>query len=81
MYKIHFVYHARRGPDIASKPQENLTWFATYPMIPRIGDCIGMGSYWFKVDEVFLYSLEQSQNEVPALINCSYYDPVDRHIK
>ncbi len=73
MYKIHFVYHSTRGPNVKWKPDEDIRWFATYPIIPRVGDCIGMGSYWFRVDEVFLYSIEQSKNEVPALINCSYY--------
>ncbi len=75
MYKIHFVYSATRGADVPGKPDEDLNWFATYPIIPRVGDCVGFGSYWFRVDEVFLYSVEQSKNEVPALINCSYYKP------
>lgn len=73
MYKIHFVYHSSRGSDAVWKPDEDIDWFATYPIIPRVGDCIGLGSYWFRVDEVFLYSQQQSANEVPALINCSYY--------
>ncbi|HAA26961.1 MAG TPA: hypothetical protein DCE56_03825 [Cyanobacteria bacterium UBA8553] len=81
MYKIHFVYHPTRGPAVKGKPDEGLTWFATYPVIPRVGDCVGMGSYWFRVDEVFLYSVEQCQNEVPALINCSYYAPGERGVK
>jgi hypothetical protein len=60
-----------------SKPVEDKEWFATYPVIPRVGDCIGMGSYWLRVDEVFLYSREQCSNEIPALVNCSYYTPVN----
>lgn len=75
MYRIHFVYHAARGSDVTWKPEEDISWFATYPVIPRVGDYVGIGSYWFKVDEVFLYSIEQSPNEVPALVNCSYYGP------
>jgi hypothetical protein len=81
VYKIHFVYHSRRGSDVLGKPEEDLNWFATYPIIPRIGDCVGMGSYWFRVDEVFLYSVEQCTNQVPVLINCSYYEPGQSQVK
>jgi hypothetical protein len=52
-------------------PSRDYLWFAVYPIIPRVGDCIFNNGMYFRVDAVFLY-----ENTAPgwcADIEVSYY--------
>jgi hypothetical protein len=52
-------------------PGRDYLWFAVYPIIPRVGDCIFHNGFYFRVDAVFLY-----ENTTPgwcADLEVSYY--------
>ncbi|MEM9093249.1 MAG: hypothetical protein AAGC93_31550, partial [Cyanobacteria bacterium P01_F01_bin.53] len=52
-------------------PGRDYLWFAVYPIIPRVGDCIFHDGRYFRVDAVFLY-----ENTTPgwcADLEVSYY--------
>ncbi|NEP16226.1 MAG: hypothetical protein F6J97_04895 [Leptolyngbya sp. SIO4C1] len=52
-------------------PSRDYLWFAVYPIIPRVGDCLFHDGRYFRVDAVFLY-----ENTTPswcADIEVSYY--------
>jgi hypothetical protein len=52
-------------------PGRDYLWFAVYPIIPRVGDCIFYNGMYFRVDAVFLY-----ENTTPgwcADLEVSYY--------
>lgn len=69
-FKVQIIYLAARstGPKA---PVKDALWFATYPIIPRIGDCLFRDGVYYRVERVFLY-----ENTAPgwcADIEVSYY--------
>jgi hypothetical protein len=36
-------------------PTKDALWFATYPIIPRVGDCVFRDGVYYLVERVFLY--------------------------
>ncbi|TVP69937.1 MAG: hypothetical protein EA342_02555 [Leptolyngbya sp. LCM1.Bin17] len=53
-YKVQVFYLAARS-NSPSAPIKDALWFATYPMIPRIGDCVFRDGVYYRVERVFLY--------------------------
>lgn len=42
-------------PSNTNMPSRDYLWFAVYPIIPRVGDCLFHDGRYFRVDAVFLY--------------------------
>ena len=62
-------------PSNTNMPSRDYLWFAVYPIIPRVGDCIFHDGRYFRVDAVFLY--ENTNAGWCADLEVSYY--VRRH--
>lgn len=52
-------------------PGRDYLWFATYPIIPRTGDCLFHDGMYFRVERVFLY--ENTRLGWCADIEVTYY--------
>lgn len=69
-YKVQIFYRAASNPT-PKAPVKDALWFATYPIIPRLGDCLFHDGVYYQVERVFLY-----ENIAPgwcADIEVSYY--------
>jgi hypothetical protein len=53
-YKVQVFYLAARS-NSPKAPIKDALWFATYPIIPRIGDCVFRDGVYYRVERVFLY--------------------------
>lgn len=62
-------------PSNPTMPSRDYLWFAVYPIIPRVGDCIFHDGRYFRVDAVFLY--ENTNAGWCADLEVSYY--IRRH--
>ncbi|MEM9804738.1 MAG: hypothetical protein AAF959_05615 [Cyanobacteria bacterium P01_D01_bin.56] len=58
-------------PTNTNMPSRDYLWFAVYPIIPRVGDCIFHDGRYFRVDAVFLY--ENTNAGWCADLEVSYY--------
>lgn len=58
-------------PTNTNAPSRDYLWFAVYPIIPRVGDCIFRDGRYFRVDAVFLY--ENTNASWCADLEVSYY--------
>ena len=58
-------------PGNTNMPSRDYLWFAVYPIIPRVGDCIFHDGRYFRVDAVFLY--ENTNAGWCADLEVSYY--------
>ncbi|MEM8613563.1 MAG: hypothetical protein AAGF93_16190 [Cyanobacteria bacterium P01_H01_bin.105] len=58
-------------PTNTNMPSRDYLWFAVYPIIPRVGDCIFHDGRYFRVDAVFLY--ENTNASWCADIEVSYH--------
>ena len=58
-------------PTNTNMPGRDYLWFAVYPIIPRVGDCIFHDGRYFRVDAVFLY--ENTNAGWCADLEVSYY--------
>ena len=58
-------------PASTNMPSRDYLWFAVYPIIPRVGDCIFHDGRYFRVDAVFLY--ENTNASWCADLEVSYY--------
>ncbi|ESA38062.1 hypothetical protein N836_33840 [Leptolyngbya sp. Heron Island J] len=58
-------------PSNPNMPSRDYLWFAVYPIIPRVGDCIFHDGRYFRVDAVFLY--ENTNESWCADLEVSYY--------
>ncbi len=58
-------------PSNTNMPSRDYLWFAVYPIIPRVGDCIFHDGRYFQVDAVFLY--ENANASWCADLEVSYY--------
>ncbi|MEM9264122.1 MAG: hypothetical protein AAGA46_01210 [Cyanobacteria bacterium P01_F01_bin.13] len=58
-------------PTNTNMPSRDYLWFAVYPIIPRVGDCIFHDGRYFRVDAVFLY--ENANAGWCADLEVSYY--------
>ncbi len=58
-------------PTNTNMPSRDYLWFAMYPIIPRVGDCIFHDGRYFRVDAVFLY--ENTNAGWCADLEVSYY--------
>lgn len=67
---MQIFYRAASNPT-PKAPVKDALWFATYPIIPRLGDCLFHDGVYYQVERVFLY-----ENIAPgwcADIEVSYY--------
>ncbi|HZG37988.1 MAG TPA: hypothetical protein VEZ50_04840 [Nodosilinea sp.] len=53
-FKVQVFYLAARS-NSPNAPIKDALWFATYPIIPRIGDCVFRDGVYYRVERVFLY--------------------------
>lgn len=53
-YQVQVFYLAARSKK-ANAPTKDALWFATYPIIPRVGDCLFRDGVYYQVERVFLY--------------------------
>lgn len=53
-YQVQVFYLAARSKHPNAPPKDAL-WFATYPIIPRVGDCLFRDGVYYQVERVFLY--------------------------
>ena len=53
-YKVQVFYLAARNTN-PKAPIKDALWFATYPIIPRVGDCLFHDGIYYQVERVFLY--------------------------
>lgn len=58
-------------PSNTNVPSRDYLWFAVYPIIPRVGDCLFHDGRYFRVDAVFLY--ENTNAGWCADLEVSYY--------
>lgn len=58
-------------PNSPGAPSRDYLWFAVYPIIPRVGDCLFHDGRYFRVDAVFLY--ESTNASWCADVEVSYY--------
>ncbi|MGD1855365.1 MAG: hypothetical protein ACFB2W_14060 [Leptolyngbyaceae cyanobacterium] len=58
-------------PANTNMPSRDYLWFAVYPIIPRVGDCLFHDGRYFRVDAVFLY--ENTNASWCADLEVSYY--------
>ncbi|MBD1874109.1 hypothetical protein H6F75_11480 [Nodosilinea sp. FACHB-131] len=49
------VFYLAASSNSPSAPTKDALWFATYPIIPRIGDCVFRDGVYYRVERVFLY--------------------------
>lgn len=68
-FQVQIIYSPIPGSP--SLPLKEALWFATYPVIPRLGDCLFHDGFYFRVDRVFLY--ESTAASWCADIEVSYY--------
>lgn len=54
IYKVQIFYLAARNQN-PKAPVKDALWFATYPIIPRVGDCLFHDGVYYQVERVFLY--------------------------
>ncbi len=54
IYKVQVFYLAARNTN-PKAPLKDALWFATYPIIPRVGDCLFHDGIYYQVERVFLY--------------------------
>lgn len=54
LYKVQVFYLAARNTN-PKAPIKDALWFATYPIIPRVGDCLFHDGIYYQVERVFLY--------------------------
>jgi hypothetical protein len=53
-HKVQVFYLAARSKS-PKAPDKDALWFATYPIIPRTGDCLFRDGVYYRVERVFLY--------------------------
>ncbi|WOD41406.1 hypothetical protein [Nodosilinea sp. E11] len=53
-FKVQVFYLAASSNN-PKAPLKDALWFATYPIIPRIGDCVFRDGVYYRVERVFLY--------------------------
>ncbi|MFM7471234.1 MAG: hypothetical protein LVS60_09415 [Nodosilinea sp. LVE1205-7] len=53
-FRVQVFYLAGRNVN-PNAPIKDGLWFATYPIIPRIGDCVFRDGVYYRVERVFLY--------------------------
>lgn len=53
-FRVQVFYLAGRNPN-PNAPIKDALWFAIYPIIPRIGDCLFRDGVYYRVERVFLY--------------------------
>lgn len=53
-HKVQIFYLAARSKH-PNAPDKDALWFATYPIIPRTGDCLFRDGVYYRVERVFLY--------------------------
>jgi hypothetical protein len=53
-YKVQIFYLAARNTN-PKAPLKDALWFANYPIIPRVGDCLFHDGVYYQVERVFLY--------------------------
>jgi hypothetical protein len=53
-HQVQVFYLAARSTK-PNAPTEDALWFATYPIIPRVGDCLFRDGVYYQVERVFLY--------------------------
>lgn len=53
-YKVQMFYLAARSQS-SKAPTKDALWFATYPIIPRVGDCVFRDGVYYLVERVYLY--------------------------
>jgi hypothetical protein len=53
-FKVQVFYLAARNTN-PKAPVKDALWFATYPIIPRVGDCLFNEGIYYQVTRVFLY--------------------------
>ena len=56
IYKVQIFYLAARNQN-PKAPVKDALWFATYPIIPRVGDCLFHDGVYYQVERVFLYEI------------------------
>lgn len=69
-FKVQIIYLAARN-NVPKAPIKDALWFATYSIIPRIGDCLFRDGVYYRVERVCLY-----ENVAPgwcADVEVSYY--------
>lgn len=69
-FKVQIFYRAASSA-VPKAPLKDALWFATYPIIPRLGDCLFRDGVFYRVERVFLY-----ENTTPgwcADIEVSFY--------
>ncbi|MEM8544532.1 MAG: hypothetical protein AAGF66_11170 [Cyanobacteria bacterium P01_H01_bin.119] len=69
-FKVQIMYRAPKVPTQRS-PREDALWFANYPIIPRVGDCLFRDGVYYRVERVYLY-----ENTMPgwcADLEVSYF--------
>ncbi len=49
------VFYLAAGSNSPNAPLKDALWFATYPIIPRTGDCVFRDGVYYLVERVFLY--------------------------
>lgn len=54
LYKVQIFYLAARNTN-PKAPVKDALWFAQYPIIPRVGDCLFHDGIYYQVERVFLY--------------------------
>ncbi|MFE4108089.1 hypothetical protein [Almyronema epifaneia] len=53
-FPVQIIYRAPKVPSQHS-PKEDALWFASYPIIPRVGDCLFRDGVYYRVEQVYLY--------------------------
>lgn len=53
-HQVQVFYLAARSKN-PNAPAKDALWFATYPIIPRVGDCLFRDGVYYQVERVFLY--------------------------
>jgi hypothetical protein len=53
-YKVQIFYLAARNIN-PKAPVKDALWFGTYPIIPRVSDCLFHDGVYYQVERVFLY--------------------------
>ncbi|NEQ29492.1 MAG: hypothetical protein F6K04_00560 [Leptolyngbya sp. SIO4C5] len=69
-FPVQVIYRASSVPSQHS-PKEDALWFATYPIIPRMGDCLFRDGVYYQVQRVYLY--ESTTPSWCADLEVSYY--------
>jgi hypothetical protein len=49
------VFYLAASSNSPKAPLKDALWFATYPIIPRTGDCVFRDGVYYQVERVFLY--------------------------